>query len=227
MQKYITMKKRKPTKSTRSRARPKSTLVSKVKSIVNRASETKKHSYEVVERNLNTLTSPTTEDRPLFLVQGVGNGMRVGHKVTSVGMDIRGHIQHTGNSGTIYTRIFVLRKKNMAAQPLSDLLEVPSGANIPPTGDMETMWRRVNTDSYQVLASRTLKVGTAQDGDNAKMFKMWVPYKGTFLYEGGSASPPKSNEIVIVAYSARADNDSAGSSGVEISFNSTYYYKDF
>lgn len=218
--KYI----RKPRRSMK--RRPAATLASKVKKIINRTSETKKHSYEVIERNLNTLSSPTVEDKPLLLVQGVGNGMRVGHKVTSTGLDVRGHVSHSGNSGTVYTRIFVLKKKNMAANPLSDLLEVTSGANNAPLGDMETMWRRVNTDSYQVLASRTIKVGTNQDGENAKMFKMWVPYKGTFLYEGGSASSPKSNEIVIVAYSARADNDSAGSSGVEISFNSTFYYKD-
>lgn len=207
------------------RARP--TVARQVKQVLNRAAETKKHSYEVIERNLNTLSSPAVEDKPIQLVQGVGNGMRVGHKITSVGMDIRGHVSHSGNSGTIYTRLFVLRKKNMVANPLNDLLEISSGANNSPLGDMETMWRRVNTDSYQVLASRTLKVGTTQDGENAKMFKIWVPYKGSFLYEGGSASSPKSNEIVIVAYTARADNDSAGSSGVEISYNTTFYYKDF
>lgn len=206
--------------------RTKATFASKVKTVLNRASETKKTTYEVVERNMNTLSSPAVEDKPIQLLQGVGQGMRVGHKVQSTGIDVRGHVSHSGNSGTIYTRIFVLKKKNSAANPLNDLLETNTG-NVAPLGDMETMWRRINTDSYQVLASRTLKLGTVQDGENAKMFRMYIPHKGTFTYEGGSLSSPKTNEIVIIAYCARADNDSAGSSGAELSYSSTFYYKDF
>lgn len=196
-----------------------------VKKATLKQAETKKYEYEQLERSVNTLTSPTLTF-PLAQVP-VGNqySQRIGHEITGVGFSVRGHV--TAASGRCqYVRIIAFRVKNNATNDITALLE-NNGGNMSAVGDMETMWRRVNTEAFEVLSTRMLKLSDINElsTDRTKMFKMWIPYKRTIRYDGSGTIDPI-QPIRLVVFSADANNDSSGGDACELSFNSTFYFKD-
>lgn len=222
---------RAPTKKTYTKkyaSKPKyntRSLSKMIKKVTLKQAETKRYEYEQLERPINSLTSPTN-DFPLAQV-GVGTqySQRIGHEITGVGFNIRGHVTCAAGRSQ-YVRIIAYRVKDKSVNRITALLENNSG-NQSAVGDMETMWRRVNTEAFEVLGTRILKVGDSQElsSDRTKMFKMWIPYKRNLRYDGSSVIDPIS-PIFLVVFNADSNNDSSGGDSCELSFNSTFYFKD-
>lgn len=201
-------------------------VVSIAKRAVMKVSETKKHSLEKSEILLST-NNGYSYDSPLQLATGSGNGTRIGHKINPIGIDLRGHVFVT-NGASIIVRVMVVRRKDMLATIPGELLETNGGNVTIASNDISKMYRRINSDSFEVLASKYISmVPQFSGGPQSKMFKMWIPLKKirTLIYEGTAANPPNMNDCSIVIWGADAANDSGGNN-YEVSYNATFYYKD-
>lgn len=200
----------------------KSSLKSQIKRVVDATAETKKHSTEVNEVAVSTLNGFSSTN-VVSLAANTAQGGRIGHSVTGVGLDVRGHI-FSNTSRPVYGKLMVIQFKNSAANPVDDLIENNTGNNSVSTLDMTSMWRRINTDSYRVLGQRMLKVGPNRN-DTTQMFKMYIPLKRKFTYEGGSAVEPTWGKVRLVFWARTGESDGANET-VELHFNTTFYYKD-
>ncbi len=185
--------------------------------------ETKKTSLEALEVSLSTLGG-VHDQSVVSTIVGDGHGGRDGHMLQPVGIDVRGHLKNNTAAAAIY-KICLVQIKNNLANPSLDFLET-NISNVDLTGgDLSTMYRRINTDSYRVLASRFLKVGV-QD-DNVKMFKMYVDMRKfrKMVYEGLTLSEPNYGRVHLIAFGRGTAND--GENFVcELSYNATFYFKD-
>ncbi|WP_445772336.1 hypothetical protein [Rheinheimera sp.] len=194
------------------------------KRVVNKEIETKKRSQEVEETNISTLGGFHTSVGLLRLPAGSSHGQRNGHKVQPIGLDVRGHF-HTPNPNQIYVKCMLIQVKNNTATLPADLLETNATNVDPATTDMTSMWRRVNTDSFRVLGTKMLYMSdiTAR----SRMFKFWIPLKKHYAltYEGSAEVDPNYGRIYLVAWARGAGND-ALSTNIELTYNSTFYYKD-
>jgi len=201
-------------------------VASIAKKAVMKVTETKKHSLEKTEVVLSTNGGVSVES-PLQLATGSGHGTRIGHKVNPIGLDIRGHIFVTGGVNMI-AKVMVVRIKDYLATLPGELLETNSGNVTASSNDISKMYRRINADSFEVLSSKYITlVPNFTAGPQTKMFRMWIPLKKlrTLTYEGTAATTPNRNDLAIIVYAADAANDSGGSN-YELSYNSTFYYKD-
>lgn len=199
------------------------TVAAIAKKVVNKQIETKKLSTEVTEQALSTIGG--VEDQSLVnTALGDGQGGRDGHMLQPVGIDVRGHVKNNTTNPVIF-KVCLVKIKNNEADPSTDFLETNAG-NVSLTGnDLSTMYRRVNSDSYQILTSRMMKIGVEED--NVKMFKMWLPMKKMrkLIYEGISSSEPKYNRIHLIAFGRGTGNDNENIT-LELTYNSTFYFKD-
>lgn len=196
------------------------------KRAVMKVSETKKHSFEITESVISTNTGSHIGS-PVQLAATPGHGGRVGHKVNPIGLDIRGHLVAQPTTSAIIVRVMVVRYKDNGANLNAELLETNGGNVGINTNDISKMYRRINSDSFEVMASKYVNlVPLFNGGKTCKMFKLWVPLKKlrTLTYEGTAATTPRDNDLAIVVYGADADNDNAFL--YELSYNSTFYYKD-
>lgn len=199
-------------------------VVAKIaKAVTMKQIETKKHSVERIEIALSTIGG--VEDESLVSI-GTGNGQngRDGHMLQPVGLDVRGHINTNVSNPCIYKVMAVLVKNN-EADPATDFLETNTGNVDLTTGDVSTLYRRVNTDSYKVLASRLLKIGP--ETDQVRFFNMWIDMKKyrKFIYEGAGTSEPLNSRIHLIAFGRATGND-AFSVTAELHYVSTFYFKD-
>lgn len=194
------------------------------KRVVNKEIETKKRSQEVEETSISTLGGFHTSVGLLRLPAGSSHGQRNGHKIQPVGLDVRGHF-HTPVPNQIYVKCMILQVKNNSAAIPTDLLETNSTNVDPASSDMTSMWRRINTDSFRVLGTKMLYMSdiTAK----SRMFKFWVPLKKHYAltYEGSAEVDPNFGRIYLVAWARGAGNDGL-STTVELTYNSTFYFKD-
>lgn len=221
-------RKRRTTTYRKAPGRPKGRLtkatVAKIaKTVVNKQIETKKISTERTEISLSTLGG--VENQSIVdTATGDGHGNRDGHMLQPVGLDVRGHLKNNSTNPGIY-KVLVVRIKNNEADPSLDFLETNVGNVDLTTADLSTIYRRVNTDSYQVLASRMLKIGIQED--NVNMFRMWIDLRKArkMIYEGVGPNEPKYNRIHLIAFGRGTGNDSENFT-CELSYNATFYFKD-
>lgn len=216
---------RKRTTTTKGKMTP-TRVASIAKKVCMKKQETKKHSFEKTEQVLNTNSGVSIEG-PLNIPSGTGMANRVGHKINPIGLDLRGHIVCQPSDSAIIARVMVVKIKDNLAQLPDDLLEINTNNVTAATNNVSKMYRRLNTDSFEILKSKYINLTPLfSGGKTCKMFKMWIPLKklGTLTYEGSSAVPPNRNDIAIIVYAADADNDN--SFLYELSYNSTFYYKD-
>lgn len=203
-------------------------VASIAKKAVMKASETKKHSHENIEVTLNT-NSGYHYDSLVELPSSTGQNGRIAHKVNPIGIDIRGHIITQSQSFATIAKVMVVRLKDYTASASlqNNLLETNAGNVTIASNDVSKMYRRINTDSYEVLASKYINLQVPANNVSAtRMFKMWVPLKKlrTLTYEGAALTAPRENDIAIVVYAADSGND--GGVLYELSYVSTFYFKD-
>lgn len=195
------------------------------KKVVNKEIETKKRSHEVEETSISTFGGFHTSTGLLKLPQGAAHGQRQGHKIQPVGLDIRGHFCGPSGNHQSYVKCMVIQVKNNQAALPGDLLETNSTNVDPAATDMTSMWRRINTDSFRVLKSKMLYMSDITS--RAKMFRFWIPLKSHYAltYEGAGEVDPNFGRIYLVAWTRGAGNDAVANS-IELTYNSTFYYKD-
>jgi len=199
-----------------------------VKREVARAVETKQFSVEALETQFSTLTAL---QYPLIRVPVSASSQgRIGDKVDSVGISVKGHIYNNDTSNDSHVRVMVVQNKSNEGFSTADLLEGVNNTDVPLTGTMIDMWRSVNTDKYRVLATRVLKMGNGGNpqGMGTKMFKMWIPMKTKINWSGGGAQniQPLGKDCYLVIFGSRSNDDDLAGHYFETSFQSKFYYKD-
>lgn len=201
-------------------------VASIAKKAVLKTTETKKRSDELQLEDLVNTNQGIVVSSPLTLGTGTGHGTRIGHKVSPIGIDIRGHIISNSADFGLFVKFMVVREKNNLASPTVDLLETNAGNVSPTTNDISKLYRRVNTDSYEVLYSTIMNIPTEQY-KRARLFRKWIPLRRfrTFTYDGSGAIEPAYNDIKIIVFGADAANDGKNIP-FEVSYISTFYFKD-
>jgi hypothetical protein len=123
-----------------------------------------------------------------------------------------------------------LLAQNAQSDPAVDLFENDTGQFGPASGDIKDIYARVNTNKYQILATRTVKTGTmsntANDANSAQMFHIFKKCPMPLEFEIGGTNPQK-KWVRLLVFSRRADNDSTLGEATELTFNSKMYYNDF
>jgi len=197
---------------------------SKVATIAKRAVmktvETKKHSTNRTETSFSFATF--VDDSLVNIGQGTGNSSRIGHKINSMGFDVRGHINTASGTARTIFKMMLIRFKNNDADPSLDLIESNTADISPLAEDVPALYRRINTDDYEVLRTKYVSVNPDRP---FQMFKFWVPYKRSLTYNGGATQEPTHNRVHLVAFAREVGND-AVSPNVEFTYNATLYYKD-
>lgn len=220
------LQKKRFSKSTRKASSKKST-VALVKRVVNNMTETKANIVSQTENTTfgTTLSSPADWYSLNNLNKGTESHQRVGDKISSIFVDIRGSLLAKGNLQQ-YHKVMIIQM-NKQSDPLQDLLEDNTGGFTPANRKLESIYARVNTTKYRVLGTRVMKTGTSNGGNApslTQMFHFKIPLKGTMEFQEDEAICQK-KRIAIICFSRDADN-SNGSTAVEWSFNSKFYYKD-
>jgi len=189
--------------------------------------ETKKHQVELIEQPLTSIASLASNSL-CNIAQGTGYAQRVGHEISVSGFSIQGQVRQNGigSNNQDIVRILVLRFKKSDANPAADLLE--NDANNQPVSpdDLRSLYRRVNMDSYEVLADKHITLGGYQGNIAAcKIFKMWIPFRKTLRYDSTAAVAPNFNKVHVIAFARDSGNDNVAPN-VEFSYVSNMYYKD-
>lgn len=191
------------------------------KQAVMKTAETKKHSLERIERTLNTLSG--FEDQSLISTgQGTTYSERIGHKIQPVGVEVRGHINNNSSVACI-ARMLIVRFKNDAADPTSDLLETNAGDMGVSTLDVSALWRRVNKDAYTVLSDTTIRLDPAKN--SFRTFRKWIPIKKVLNYDSATFAEPSHDKVHLMCFVRGTGNDGV-SADTELHYVSTFYYKD-
>jgi hypothetical protein len=92
----------------------------------------------------------------------------------------------------------------------------------------ERLWRGVNRDAISIMKEVKFKLGAndSNEGNDIKLFDMWLPMKGSKVYyDGAAAAPPVKGKVMLFFIAGDAANDQSGQL-VELSFASKFYYKD-
>lgn len=195
------------------------------KKAIMKTAETKKISNQVSEQSVNT-NGGVLSRQCCLLAQGTSYAERIGHKVTPVGIDIRGHIINNVANRPLIVKMMVVRKKDMLANINSELLENNSGNQPITTNAISKMYKRINSDSFEVLHTKYLTF-QGEAFKQFKIFKSWIPLRRfrTFTYEGAATTAPNYNDISVVFFGADAENDAANIT-FEVSYERNFYFKD-
>lgn len=125
--------------------------------------------------------------------QGVGQGGRVGDKITPKKWNIRGYV-HTNAAAAIpcVVKMFVFKQKLTYENPQGAAYSGPvdffqyGSSSIGASNNYQDILRKVNEDKYTLMTSRVMKLGTAGSGTNTNNdFKCVVPFNINLLkYQG-------------------------------------------
>lgn len=218
-------------RTRKSRRTRKSKKRANVARVVNRVlakkAETKFGIVSVTESNVGTLTSPTASHLVLLNNPSIGSYvyMRQGNKIRMQRVDIRGHVQLGDANTACYVKIWVIYQQ-IFDDPLTDFLETQSATFAPASTAIDSIYARVNTTKYKVLASKTLTIGTGSGFLNTKMFRFNINLHDKEVRWDQQASAPE-NQLRIFYLARRCDNDDSLGSNIEMTFNSKLYYKDY
>lgn len=167
---------------------------------------------------------------PLFvgltgaLTQNSGYSGFTGHVVKGVSIDLRFGL-YNPNAFSKYFRMIVVRaKKPTQSDSTAQVLE-DNSSNLTITGGVSEGLYRVNTDKYEVLRDILVKLGPVGTSDDATIRRVRIPYKRVLRYDGTSDALHE-NRVLMIYWAFDSRNDSVGAESIEISYASTFYYKD-
>lgn len=149
------------------------------------------------------------------LSQSVGQGGRVGDKITPKRWNIRGFI-HTNAAAAIpcIVKMFVFKQKITYENPTGAAYPGPidffqyGSSSIGASNNYQDMLRKVNADKYTLYTTRTYKLGTAGSGTNTNNdFNCVQPFNINLLkyqkhkisYNDGSTTPANSGLYICFA----------------------------
>lgn len=137
-----------------------------------------------LQKTLVGVASPTFQDNiiqvgpnnnatePLLIAQGVGVNSRIGNKIKTKYMMLKGTLTPLPYDGTtnaqptpVQVRLVLFYDKQNPSgepQPSTNFFQY-AGANQGFLNDLTDLWRPINKDRYRILASRTFKLGYAEN----------------------------------------------------------------
>lgn len=137
-----------------------------------------------LQKTLVSVASPTFQDNiiqvgpnnnatePLLIAQGVGVNSRIGNKIKTKYMMLKGTLTPLPYDGTtnaqpqpVQVRLVLFYDKQNPSgepQPSTNFFQY-AGANQGFLNDLTDLWRPVNKDRYRILASRSFKLGYAEN----------------------------------------------------------------
>ena len=161
----------------------------KVKSVINRMSETKVVNNATINKavlnwdndpafqnSIITLGSGSSSSYLFSIGQGVGQGSRVGNKISTQKMMIRGSIRFNTQANTStnynpipgYVTMWIVKLKPFLNDDIASLQSVIDGSffqsgngSVGMTGGLADMYRLVNSDQITVLKRRMWKLGVS------------------------------------------------------------------
>ena len=198
-----------------------------VQQVLNKQAETRSFITAVTESTVNTLTSPTTSNEITLnsLAVSTLQGGRIGMKVTGKFCNVRGSIYNPTDL-PIYVRLMLIYADESDA-PSNDLLETNNATFGAPSVDLASIYARVNTTKYKVLAHKVIKVGNTAGLQNTQLFNMTLRLNNiAYHYENVSAQTTPKKRLMFIYWARRSDNDESLGSNLEITWNSKFYYQD-
>lgn len=214
-----TWKKRAP-----ARAPAKKTVVRAVKSVLNREVEMKNTIVTGTELTLSTLTSPASIYVLNTVSQGTNQATRTGNRISPKFLNVRGSLHIQPSDSAQYVRLMVIQSTN-DSDGLTDLLETNNSTYGPAGTDVASIYGRLNTTKYRLLASRLCKVGFTNNFYGSYLFNMNMKLSGNMYYDQGS-NIPHNRKIFFVVINRRSDNDESTGTNCELTFNSKFYFQD-
>jgi len=218
--------KRKPAAKKRTTKKaPSQVFARKVRAVIQKVAETKSMIIYDTEITTNTLSSPTANHVVKLNAIGTGANVynRVGTKISPKWLNVRGSF-FTAADPNQTLRLMVV-EHDLDSDPLTELLEVNSGAIGPPGNDYSAIYARINTTKFKVLATKTMTFGYTAGSLPCKLFNFTIKLGGAMHFEIGDTTPSK-RTISLVWYNRRSDNDESTGSNGELSYNSKFYYQD-
>ncbi|ALE29815.1 putative capsid protein [Lake Sarah-associated circular virus-50] len=203
--------------------KPTKSFTEKVVKVINRRLDVKHldagyGATAIVLRNNTGPVAPTIVELAQSLIgtigQGPGEYERLGNDIRVKSCIMRGTLYNTNaTQRPFYIKMFLLKNKLVpAADTFNNLFEGTTGN---PTNQLSDLTRRVNTDEYTYIASRTFKLGpstaTTNPNNDFKMSQFWridlTKHMKIVKYPidgNGTVSQPASLFLVFVG--AYADN---------------------
>lgn len=227
-----------------------------VRQTISRIAETKRVIHVQGPTQFNPFIASTADYMRLVpqLSVGTNDGFRIGTKVTPQYLTVRGYINRTpgvgsGTNNPIDVTIFILQDKqqrdgNQRTAASSVNIMRYDGTTIGQfDGTMRAMASPVDTTNFKVIKRKVIRllpvdaVGAPgqvyiANGAIARTFKWKIPVKklGAFRYTDGTAAEPENVNFFLTCGYVDAGNPtfppSALQTPVQISYNSTLYFKD-
>lgn len=198
----------------------------KVRAVIQKVAETRSSITVGTEVTSSSLTSPTTSNAIVLNSVPLGTAIanRVGNVIQPKYIDLRGSVHMAPSDSTTTARMLVI-EHNVTDDPLSTLLETNTGDFGPPAQDFSSMFSRINTTKYRVLATKVIKLGNANGYFNTQMFHFNIKLSGKMFFEIGDNVPDK-RQITFIWWNRRTDNDEGLGTSMECTYNSKFYYQD-
>lgn len=199
-------------------------MAAAVKAIVARQEETKASGIALenaVQHNAQITNADIVVALPA-MNQGTGSTQRVGDKVKPVRYTVRGaaSINDYGQGFVpepITVRVMLLQAKGIrdsnlviANADMANLLDNGGGTNSWDGSTLRSLWR-INTDKFQVLASRTFKLGDVTQENTKSMTKRYrlsIKVPATLTYSPGTLYPSNFAPFFVIGWSR--DDGSGG-----------------
>lgn len=199
--------------------------VSAVKRVVQRMAETKASITVGTEVSTNSLTSPTTSHVIALnsLVFGTQSYARIGTRIRPRYLNVRGAV-HANSEPNQIVKIMVV-EHDVAADPLTELLENNSGDIAPASADFSATYARANTTKFRVLATKNLRLSYASAYWVTREFNLNMKLSGTMHYDLGETVPAK-RQISLIWFNRQSNNDETTGVNVEMTYNAKFYYQD-
>lgn len=204
-----------------------------VRQELSRTSETKYLKTQESEVILNTLTNAYIFDLD-YPVTGSSACQRSGAKVEERGIAVK-TLYQKGTGDSVWVRQLLLMVKTGGrmgdGSVLAELFESTAGGstgNIPASGTMQDIIRKVNREDFRVLKDDIIKLGNQNGNADCQWMKHYVkfPYGTIAEFTNDSTDLPITPRFVMVCLPLEADGDESLGQNVELSYVFDYYYKD-
>jgi hypothetical protein len=219
----------------RRQAKPSKKLVSTIKKVVSRGTETKRHI--VLAGNEDVVNSLTGfyASRLLNIPQGDTSFEREGDKIR--GISCYGKILfHNSSSADLGVRVMVLYDKKETGSDITDADEIYenildtaiSTASLKAVKESLVLTNPLNTERYGVKYDKmfTLHAPSSGCGSNYRIVPLYFKDGGAIQYESSTTSAPVKKNYQYVVVVARLDNDTSLGTNLEMTGRLEYKFKD-
>lgn len=257
--KTVRRRPRKGLKTKRSKSLVSPTVRRYVKRVLSRNIETKRAMpytinnqqilpYYWASTNCSTVIALNT---PIVaLTRGTGAGQFIGNEVKVKSYTFKGYINLDSNlaneTGYIknptFVRMIVCRKKtdDLNVSNMNDFVQLGSNYTSPQNLPSD-MWRKLNTDNYQILGERRFKIGVSAPSNNPSDSNQWnndFKFSGSFSFDltkhmkyvkfdaGANAINQNICCVFMMAFANGATMSSVGKPPIELHGDVEFHFED-